>query len=148
MRKVRGIRENMEQIATLALLAYSSFKDLKTKTVNIYVTMLFSIVGIVFHMLFANISLPDICGGLGVGVMVLFTSYLTKNAIGRGDAFIIMALGTLLGGYNTMILLFIALFLCGVHAFWLLMIRKEDKKTQIPFAPFLLISFVLYMVMK
>ncbi len=138
----------MEQIATLALLAYSSFKDIKTKTVSIYVTMLFSIVGIVLHMLFARVSILDICGGLGVGVMVLFASFLTKNAIGRGDAFIIMAIGTLLGGYNTMILLFIALFLCGIHAFWLLMIKKEDKKTAIPFAPFLLISFVVYMVMK
>ncbi|MCR5388068.1 MAG: prepilin peptidase [Lachnospiraceae bacterium] len=138
----------MEQIATLALLAYSSFKDIKTKTVSIYVTMLFSIVGIVLHMLFARASILDICGGLGVGVMVLFVSFLTKNAIGRGDAFIIMAIGTLLGGYNTMILLFIALFLCGIHAFWLLMIKKEDKKTAIPFAPFLLVSFVVYMVMK
>ncbi len=138
----------MEQIAALALLAYSSFKDIKTKTVNIYVTMLFSIAGIILHMLFERSSIVDICGGIGVGVMVLWISFLTRNAIGRGDAFIIMAIGTLLGGYDTMVLLFIALFLCGIHAFWLLVIRKDDKKTEIPFAPFMLISFVLYMVLR
>ncbi len=138
----------MEHMATLALLAFSSFKDLKTKTVNIYITLLFSIWGIVCHMLFGRLSLLDIFGGICVGLMVLGASFLTGDAIGKGDALVIMSTGTLLGGYDTMVLVFIALFLCGIHAFFLLVFKNTGKKQEIPFAPFLLVAFVVYMVLK
>ena len=75
--------------------------------------------------------------GISVGVLFLAVSFLSKEAVGRGDALIIGITGGALGFSALSVILCISFFLLSLISLGLLVIKRLGRKDRIPFFPFL-----------
>lgn len=80
-------------------------------------------------------------GGL-IGVICLLFAKVTKESFGYGDGFLFLALGLWMGMKYTIVLLFGGLLLSAIFAVFILLLKKGNKKTTIPFVPFVSIFWI------
>ena len=71
------------------------------------------------------------------GGFFLLTGYGTKEKVGYGDGLLLLAAGLFLGAYRCFLALCIGLVLSAAAALFLLVFRRADRNSQIPFVPFL-----------
>ncbi|MGN0415289.1 MAG: hypothetical protein ACI4FX_07345 [Agathobacter sp.] len=75
------------------------------------------------------------------GSITLLLAWLTKESIGYGDALVLLCMGCFLPTVQILNLCMCALTMSGIWALFLLLVRKKNRKTQIPFVPFLLAAY-------
>ena len=102
--------------------------------------------GLLLHILSGAAILTGILFAFLPGLICLLLAKLTKEAIGYGDALMIIAMGAfceipallflLLGG-------FLSAALCSV---FLLILKKRKRKEEIPLMPFLLCGYVFTLI--
>lgn len=85
-----------------------------------------------------------------VGVIIcgiLFSiSVITKEAIGKGDVLILLALTGILSVKYIIEIFVIGLWSCSIFSIAMLLIKKMKRKDSIPFVPFLLIGHCLWLI--
>lgn len=77
------------------------------------------------------------------GAVSLFLSWMTREAFGYGDSFLILGCGISLGMEACMQLILWAFFFSALWSLGLLIIRRADRKQEIPFVPFLFLGWVI-----
>lgn len=132
----------MKRACLLGILAYNSGKDIKTKEIPLLANVLFGILGSGWSLYTGDLEPSLLCGGIILGGFIFLLGILTKEAIGIGDGVLLMVTGSFLGGTENFLLFFFALLGAGSYAALLLVLKKAGKKTAIPFAPFLLASYM------
>ncbi len=109
----------------------------------------FSLIGISFFYLllisFLNNDTSILVNGLlsGLGAFLFFFSlfYFTKGkGMGFGDVKYVIFMGFFLGFPNIIVGLFISFFLGAIIGLLLIALKKKKIKSQVPFAPFLIIG--------
>ena len=87
-----------------------------------------------------NLSFMEVCGGVGIGLLMLFASKASGGAVGSGDGLAFAVTGGCLGLWRNLLLLWLSLMLCSLWGiFWAAVKRerwKEAKKMELPFLPF------------
>ena len=68
--------------------------------------------------------------------------------MGSGDGGILLILGLLLGSKNLMYLCIIALTISFVVSLLLLVTRRANGKTRIPFVPFLFVGYLVVTIQE
>lgn len=77
------------------------------------------------------------------GAMALLLAYITREQIGYGDGVLLLIMGGCLGSSKVIAALLVALAGSGVVSMLLLICRKAERSSRIPFVPFLCMgSFV------
>lgn len=142
---IKGGVEIIQNISVLAMLIPNCILDLKYKKVTMLLILPFMLEGIILNVL-GLIDFKSSLIGVLCGLIVLVISVVTKGAIGKGDAYIICAMGCLIGGYYTIVVLTIAMFLSAIVGVVLVMFFRWKTKSRIPFVPFLLLSLVLLLI--
>ncbi|TCK93107.1 leader peptidase (prepilin peptidase)/N-methyltransferase [Natranaerovirga hydrolytica] len=137
-------------IATLLCIIFlllTSISDLQKKEIPssyLYITI---ILGVMMLRINPNITPIESILGAGIGGLLIGLSYATKNAIGQGDGWVILAVGIITGWQMTLGILLIGLILSAIWGSYLLILRRQSKKTKMPFVPFLfLATLVIYLV--
>ena len=77
------------------------------------------------------------------GVICLLLGYLTREAIGYGDGFLLCAMGCYVSLEQMVEILVIASLCGGLCALFLLVSKRKRGKDNLPFVPFLLIGAVV-----
>ena len=77
------------------------------------------------------------------GGILLAISVISKGGMGMGDVKLLAMIGSFLGPRNAMFTLFWASFMGSIWGLSFLYITKKDRKTPIPFGPFLAAAAVL-----
>ena len=134
------------KILLLILLIYSSYTDIKTKKVMmvpVWGCALIAIIEIIF---------PTEEGGMSFlgalpGMIFLIISFVTKGALGSGDAYLAIVIGMFLGAKNTVIIFMIASVLAAVYSLIMLAAKRIDRKGSIPFVPFILSGYLGILVL-
>ena len=85
----------------------------------------------------------SLTGGFICGGILLVVSLAGKSALGMGDVKMITVLGLLYGLVDTYSLLLVSLVVMALVSITLLLLKKVDKKTAIPMAPFIVIGYIL-----
>ena len=85
-------------------------------------------------------------GGMAVGLVLLAVSKLTGGEIGEGDGIAFLITGFTLGFRDNFLLLSEALLLSFVWSLILIIVKKINLKTSLPFVPFVLIAFVIHIL--
>lgn len=132
----------MKRIAILAILAVNTWTDIRKKQINVPAVIFLAVTGMVSVFVQENgkghmsvmVFLP--------GILVLFISVVTKGAVGMGDAFLLLALGTVLSPEELMEMVCIAMLLCSLAALALMVIFRKKRNMAIPFIPFLLAGYI------
>lgn len=76
--------------------------------------------------------------GLIPGMCMLLISFASNQSVGYGDGLTILMLGLLVGFKLCVGILCLSLFLISIYSIVLLIIKKANRKTTIPYIPFLL----------
>ena len=107
-----------------------------------------------------RITLPGIVLGLGAGSYLVgpinsglgflvggglfyLLAVLSRGGMGGGDIKFIAAAGALLGWQKVLLVIFLGAILGSVIGLALMILQKKDRKSQIPFGPFLAIGTLI-----
>ena len=133
----------MEEIGLICFYGLATWDDVRSKKVRVIEIIIFGIVGLIIDFSIRPYSFLSILGGVMVGLMVYLFSVLTKEKIGKGDAFVVMVTGLYLGFQNTLLLVWLSTILAAVIGS--IIIRKNNVNTdfEIPFVPFLLMGYLI-----
>lgn len=126
----------------LLLLGMCSISDLRKKTIPVVTLIVFSVAVVGFVILDDAVSIRMRVGGVLMGVLFLLISKCSKEAIGYGDSWLILLLGSYLGYLRAMEVLFGASLLAGVVSVFFLWKCRWRKTAALPFVPFLSISYL------
>jgi len=83
------------------------------------------------------------------GVLAAFLAFLfffllvtlsKERWMGMGDAYLVILLGLISGWPGIILALFLAFFLGSIYGMMLIAIKKKNMKSQVPFAPFLILG--------
>lgn len=123
------------------LLSICSFYDLKQKEVPLLPIVIVGIGGILYIIF--GVEKISYIAGAGLGILCLLFGKITEESLGYGDGYLLLAIGLLIGLKKNIALLIIALFLSAIFSMVLLILKKGNRKTTIPFVPFLLLSWCI-----
>jgi leader peptidase (prepilin peptidase)/N-methyltransferase len=128
------------------MLLGAGIADIKSLRLSRFFIVAFLIVCI--GTVFTNKS-PDIIAallGTLVGICALGVSLLSDGQIGRGDGFVIASLGLVLGFRGSLTVVCIASMIMCIVAVVLLILKKGNRKTKIPYIPALFAGYTIFLI--
>ena len=131
----------MERYGTLLFLLFSSFLDIRKREISILVTLLFGLAGVVYSVRTGR-TMTDYLIPLGIGILILGGSVLTRGQVGMGDGWMLLALGCMLRMECYIQMACIGMLLAAAYSGVLMLVFRKNRKTEIPLVPFLLLGYV------
>lgn len=125
-----------------AMLGVSTWMDIRKRQVSVILLVVSGVLGLLGIVIWNTVSYGSMAGGMAVGILVAGLSKLTKGEVGLGDGWLLCVTGIYLGIYRNMELLLTALFLAAVWGALLMVFHKADRKTRLPFVPFLMVAYI------
>lgn len=132
-----------QSVLTGAALGYHAAMDLKYKAVcsrGLFVYFLLVVGG---HMMGSTLTAEKLLTGVVPGCICMLVSWLSREAFGYGDSILILICGISLGVAVCTTVVFLAFLGAGLWAAALVVIKKTDRRCEIPFIPFLLMGYAL-----
>ncbi|MDK2807283.1 MAG: hypothetical protein PWP24_12 [Clostridiales bacterium] len=123
-------------------LFWMSLEDIKTKSVSLKAIGLLFLLG-VFNFLFG--SAPtwwSLLMGAVLGILLILFSFASRQKLGMADALSITGLGVLFGVELSFLIFVAALFLLLLVSIPGLFCKKISLTSELPFLPFLFVSFI------
>ena len=131
----------MERYGTLLFLLFSSFLDIRKREISIPVTLLFGLAGVVYSVRTGR-TMTDYLIPLGIGILILWGSVLTRGQVGMGDGWMLLALGCMLRMECYIQMACIGMLLAAAYSGVLMLVVRKNRKTENPLVPFLLLGYV------
>jgi len=128
------------------LLFIEGVRDVNKKEVGLLIPAINAIAAVVMYFVFKDMSIGVLLMGLAEGMAIMVLSRLTGESVGFGDGVILCSTGMMLGWRYNLCMFFSACLICAVFGAILMMFKKADKKTRIPFVPFLIPGFILTVI--
>lgn len=126
------------------LLLSGAIQDVFIKKINTWIVVTGAILTCVCLPFCHSVSLSDRAFGAFIGGGVMLLSKATGGKIGMGDGFLLCVTGIGLGFWGNMELFALSLFAASIVSVILLVFRLADRKKSIPFIPFLLLGYVVF----
>ncbi|MGN0348290.1 MAG: prepilin peptidase [Roseburia sp.] len=136
----------IQKVVLLGALAAAAYKDYREQKVYVQGMLGVGMLGILLQIVYQSPALFDMLAGAAIGVGVLVLAWLTKESIGFGDGIAVVVSGIFLGFWKNLELILAALFLAGVAALLLLVIKKRGRKYRVAFLPFLAAAYLLQLL--
>ena len=112
-------------------------KDIKYKKINGYICLVMIMVSFLIRVKIKQDANFTILLDLIPGLLMYVLSKLSPRSIGEGDALVLIFIGSVVGYMKEMQFLIISVFLAGLIALILFVLKKVDRDTKLPFVPFL-----------
>ena len=124
------------------MLGLLAWRDWRTKTVPVIGIVILGI-GLLILRLQGQVTVMELFAGCLPGLVSLLLSLATGEKIGRGDGFLLLALGIGFGWEGTLLFFMSALLLAAALGILFLALKKATRKTELPFLPFLFWGYAL-----
>lgn len=131
----------------IALLV-ASVADIKHKSISICQIVIMGIFCVAGNIICRENNIYQALGGLSIGIMVMGISRLGSGQIGMGDGIIIALTGLFLGMNGCFIMVCVASFVMVFVAVAVLVLKKGNKHTKLPFIPALFVGYIVCTVTK
>lgn len=131
----------MREICVLVFLGWNTWTDIRKKQVSLLTVWIFALAGIITAVLQKDISWQYFFP-VGIGFCCVAVSLVTRGAVGMGDGWLLMALGTVLNTEEFVGALLMGMFCCGMWSGILLFVFRKGRNTEIPFVPFLMMGYI------
>ena len=132
----------------LGILAWAAWRDIRSKTLPILFLIIGACSGIALRILAGNVDFLDMLLACIPGAAAFALAFFSKQAIGYGDAALITITGIFLGLSANVMLVLGSLLFSAIAAGVMLMLRKKKRKDEMPFAPFMLCSYIVLMAVN
>jgi leader peptidase (prepilin peptidase)/N-methyltransferase len=137
MQVIKGNLEIWQWLLLLSVLLPMAVKDIKYKKINGYICLVMIMVSFLIRVKIKEDANFTILLDLIPGVLMYVLSKLSPKSIGEGDALVLIFIGSVVGYMKEMEFLIISVFLAGLIALILFVLKKVDRDTKLPFVPFL-----------
>lgn len=139
----------MNWVILICFLIYFTYYDIKYRIISNKIIIACFFIGIVLVFISGNISLwlSNITGAFGAFLLFFLASILSKGGIGMGDVKLMTCIGLYTGIYETLNISFISIMLSVLVGVFLILIKKANKKTELPFVPFILLGVIVEMLL-
>lgn len=138
----------IQQLSVLAMLGICSLEDLKTKQIHTAWLAVFAAEGLAGALFIWQRPVNDIIAAMLPGIFILIVSFAAHGAIGQGDGMILIILGTFLQVSFLVGMLMTAVCFSAGYALFLFIIKKKNRKDEMPFIPFLFIAYVAEILLE
>ena len=133
----------ISKVLAMAVLTGLSVMDYRIRKVPRDVLLLCMAGVIIYQVLTGNVDWKlSVAGGLS-GILFLWISKITNEAIGYGDSLAILILGIYLGIWGLLEVLMTAFFILGIIGLICVVIKRKKKGLAFPFYPFLTVGYLL-----
>lgn len=135
----------LRDVCFLTLLIITFVYDLRYKIILSSLIWTGTFIGFLINILVLNFSVNSLLLGMVLGGGFFLLQYFISNGrwIGGGDVRMGVMIGAWLGWQSTILALFIAYVLGALVGVALLLFKKADGKTEVPFGTFLAIGTFL-----
>lgn len=132
--------ETLNAIITIFYLGIVSCFDLKSKKIPLWVLMSGGVLGSVFALIDGIDFSPSSLLAFLPGLCFLVVARISEKQIGYGDGLCVLILGFMVNFRECFIVLCLSLFLISFMSLILLVTKKVNRNTKIPFIPFLFLG--------
>ena len=139
MNWVRIIRLSL----VLAVLIVCAVSDYRKKEIKLIFPMLLSIAAVAMFFLGGDIAFKSVAAGMAEGIAIIILSLITQGRIGMGDGILLASTGLMLGWKDNFIMFFFACFLSACVSALILILKKGNRETKIPFIHFMVPGFLI-----
>lgn len=129
--------KNVKIIGIIIFLLICSIQDIKEKRISVKRLVLFGVLFLGMSLAFENRTLEERLYSMLPGMIAFALAFLTKEQVGYGDAACLAVLGSAVSSAVLLGAVMGGLFLISVCSMVLLAGKKADRKTTLPFLPFL-----------
>lgn len=130
----------IKAVELFVFLFFCSLQDIREKRISVKMLVLFGGLFLASSLLFDEISLEERAYNLLPGMVAFLLAFLTKEQIGYGDAACLAVLGNMISETILFGAVMGGLILLSVCSMILLAGKKANRKTTLPFLPFLTIG--------
>lgn len=129
------------RIIFLIYLGILAVLDMRSRKIPVRL-LLFGGIGTAVYQCFQRIIPWELClSGAAIGGVFLLISKVTREEFGYGDSLLILILGISIGVWNLVSVLVISFSLSAIVSAGALVIGKFQRKTAVPFIPFLVTGY-------
>lgn len=130
----------------MVFLAIFTYCDVKNRRLQLWLIAVFAAIMIGLFVFGEKHDGFSLLIRLIPGLGLLTTAFVTKEAVGYGDGLVVLFCGLVLDIQVTISLVFVALILSAVASLVILVIKKGNRSTRLPFMPFLLAAWVMLLL--
>ena len=127
----------------LFILAGAGYEDFQEKKIHLLIPLAGGVAGILLQVIFRERGVADLLLGSVPGAVFLMISLWGKGVVGCGDGMMLFVCGIYLGFWESIALLFLALWLIGITALFFIVIKRKGKHDRLPFVPFLAAAYLI-----
>ena len=131
----------------ISMLIIQSLWDCRFRQIPIGVTILGGIVGLLWSV-WQGREWGSVFMAILPGVIALGIGWITREAIGYGDGFLLCAMGAYLPMDRVIGILMLACLLAGGVGLFLIISGRKKGKDTLPFVPFLLVATVIEVILS
>lgn len=122
------------------IFAVCAMTDIRQKIIAKKAVGIYFILALLGHGIDGMVSIGEILSGIIPGIACILLSRLSREAFGYGDSMLILGCGISLGMGPCMEVVVWAFFFSGIWSLLLLVLRRANRTSEIPFVPFLLMG--------
>ena len=132
----------VSNVILLLMLAVMSVEDIRNKSISLKMVCCFGISSIVFclmNLVWFNLksdSIKDLAVGMIFVAFVALLAFLSKG-LGMGDIAVIFIMTVVKGGKFVITVFLLSLILVMAVSIIMILAKKADRKTRLPFIPYL-----------
>ena len=151
------------KILSILLLVICSYTDIRERGISIRVLTVFIVssaalmistymlgdrYGVIKRSLIYKPDPINILLSLLPGIILLIISFISREAIGRGDVYVVSLLGFMTGIDRILAILLISMLSCGIFGLAYMVMKGKSRKDTLPYVPFLLGAYILTMLIN
>lgn len=129
-------------------LTICTISDMVRRKIHISVLVAFGFLGLIYRLLSNDMSWQMLLGGIGLGLLFVLVSVISREQLGMGDAILLLDCGIFLGFWQLLALIWVASLLAGMTGFVFMFWLKKSKNYRIPFAPYILLGYLVVFAMQ
>lgn len=137
--------EKLMLAAPLAMFGICAVQDWRRKEISAAVVVLFGAFGFGLSVFADGRSFMQVFAGMVPGAVLAALSEASRGQIGMGDGFLILAAGCYFGFWEICGIFFLGSLLAGLTGIFLLLFLGRKRNDRLPFAPFVLFSYILWL---
>jgi len=123
-----------------------TFFDIKTKQIPMKLIVVFTFLIVGFCFINNFFYYWDFLLRLMPGAFLILIAFITNQALGYGDGVVVILIGMMLDFQITITFILIAFLLSAITSIFILITKKGNRQTKLPFIPFLLVSWCILLI--
>ncbi|QNU65687.1 prepilin peptidase [Ruminiclostridium herbifermentans] len=145
---IKAVLDTIVFISLVTIQLVASINDLYSKAIPLKLIFIGIFMGYAVFLWFSHGDAiwNHVLGGAAAFLVMALFIMLSKGQIGGGDLWLMTLTGFFTGINSFLSILFISIILAGIYSIMLLLAKKANRRTEIPFAPFIMIATVILML--